>query len=307
MAWWARTLLVSLTWLAPTLVTAKCSREQPEMIRLPSPRTSIEPRQYVRNRYINQLTDHTVSADLNFNTSMPSLHLDNFEQIQSVKCSGNVIAVSFIENVSAQDAFIKWKSHSELVVLLSKPHFACNENGGVGTFLVGALFLHGHRIDIEKKQTMERNEVMTDWNLELYHSSVTLQRRDFSLVNSAQELSQEVKEIIADPVIRRMNAFSSSLRRKTDWQYNKSPVYNLTKNIDLATGNVSEPEIEMFDFIEISAYCMECYTIGQVTVKIEMRGSLLDITYYKVSVIGNIRGNLDVDLYVGKFGTNLRL
>lgn len=263
---------------------------------IPVKRTTLHPRTYIRTRYIkspNEKSSAFVNAQMNFNTSRPTIHLDNFVQIVDIVCKQTSLYLSFVSTREALAAFTEWSSHPDLIVLVGHER-QCNGNQ-VGTFSALRLYLNGNRLQIETSASLKRSDVVSNWNLVVDHWDIKLHKRSmmgdfkFGARKQMDKLKQSSKELMTDV----SNVINPNLNLHHDNQFSFNTNFNTTSN------NTISSSITLFSFFEYSAYCIDCYTTGNATIRMELSGRLMEIKTYKMSINGELFSNMNLRIMKG--------
>ena len=268
----ASTLLASHSACAPTAYDApplpppllsKESSVPPKMMNsIPVPRESWEPRMSIKSSYGAMHEDSQMVfalAKLDLNTTRPTVRLDNFLQIQSVRCSNQepgLIRLAFDTEASAQDALGAWSSVPDMGIIVGHEK-GCNGDE-VATFsLVDLNIIDGKDmyLVVEKQ---ERKDIVSDW----------------------------------DVTVTQYNVEKRNHVSKRD--YAKNMTIPLNFNTDAALKKIGDP---FFWFLGCQyIQCWDCYTLGQAQIEIDFRGHFYNLKSYKMRAHGNFKANLNLKL-----------
>jgi hypothetical protein len=262
-----------------------------------------------------------LSADMSFNTSRPAVHLDNFEHITNINCDKGEIIVDFVDQKYSILAYKEWSRHKKLAVMVGWER-QC-QGTEVGTFDVKHMKLSGRSLTMSKLTPLRRIDIVTDWNLKVNQYGVVQnsskihivpvkskqghpparQHQRRGVLNDTQaavaSFGQWLKTSVIEEVSDVKNTIQNEMNRMSRfglWNKNSTKNYEITANYDKATDKVVRPQINIYDFLQASLTCYDCYTIGKLDVTIEMRGQLAKIDYYKITMAGNIKSNVEMNI-----------
>jgi hypothetical protein len=272
-------------------------------------RLSYEPRTLINTKYSTVNGSSYVIADMQFNTSSPALHLDNFIEILQIKCDNARIDLRLVDKTSALALYSEWIPYlGELVVLAGWEH-RCHGNGSASTFRVNSMKLTNDHIILYDLEPLSRKSVVTTWKLNISQYGVDQSgpveikqpkpkarkvRRSFDdFVNEVKISAKEFNGSFLTTSLQ--NTLESSHFTK-----NNSNIFNFTTNYDTFNQKVITPDILVYDFINAIANCLNCYTTGSADIHIEMEGYLADVTMFfflnlrfKLTMKGEMKMSLD--------------
>jgi hypothetical protein len=207
----------------------------------------------------------------------------------------------FNSETQAEAAFSEWTLHPELIVLVSADN-SCNGDE-VGTFEVGLIRLDRSKLEIVTSASLDRSEIVTDWNVVVnqfdisdLHNQEDAHKSSISNLhkrNMWADFQQAVKprlDVVSNH-IRRIGASLSNTSSRTRTRH-----YDLTANFNKSTQAPIKERMIMFETMQASAYCDNCYTVGDIDVYLELKGRGPVITMYNLTVKGEFRANMDLQV-----------
>jgi hypothetical protein len=273
-------------------VAAVTSRDDlPVLSTIPVIRTTLKPRTYIKTHYALIEDNAVVQANMVFNTSRPSIHLDNFIQIIDINCDSGKIYLTFDTPPKASEAFTEWSSYPNLAVLVGHER-KCNGKE-VGTFEVSQMTLLQSKITIETSRSLKRSDVVTDWSMKVSHREVNLQKRGWFV---------DTKNKIASGARKGANAIYNTFNPSLDMK--RSGAYDFDSNYNTTTNSSRVSRIVLFEFFQYSAYCVDCYTTGAAHTNIDIKGRLSKVISYNLTMTGEYFSNMNLRLVKGGWGEN---
>jgi hypothetical protein len=243
-------------------------------------RDSFSPLNTINTKYAKINASIHVVVDVIFNTSSPTVHLDNFNEIKHMYCNNSQIELMFVNQSSAFMAYSEWNAHIGNLVVLAGWEKGCHGTYSVSTFLVNKLKIANNQLFLYDLVPLKRMDIVTSWYITVSHFGVEpnpdlpikIKKNEHnryrrSLNNSAKDFA----EFITNP-------FKSSINRNLKYTKNASQHYNFTSNYDTINNVVINQERLIYDVGTSVVNCLNCYTTGKADVRIEMSGFLFDIT-----------------------------
>lgn len=208
---------------------------------------------------------------LQFNTTVPCIHLDNIKQIANVRCSANLIHVTFRSSHDAEEALRVW-SIEELTVLMGFER-GCNGRQ-VSTFKIHTIFVKGLIMTMHINQILDRSEIIVDWSFSLRHLD-----------------SGKVKHLERRGIWR-------SIQKSLNYRYdrNSTKAYELSFNIDPINKTIIAPQVPIYDFNEGTASCIDCYTTGGFQILFEAAGVGPFVNSYNIGIQGHINSSMNMEI-----------
>lgn len=229
-------------------------------------RQSFEPEVAVNGAYQKQEDGSKISARFKWNTKRPTLNLDNFDQIKQVDCREDLVHIKFDTPENAKAAHNAWKDVRNLAVMLGHEH-QCKGIGNVSTLAV--------------ERVMEPNEI------ELIIDTLVLEYDQlfdgFDLFINRRPFSETGRSRFRD--FAKIHKFDLNYDRT-----NQSVIKEDKKLLQLAAGIDS-----VSGYNEI--HCFNCYMTGNLNVSMHMQYRRGHIEAYQVWVNGEIKANIDLDVF----------
>lgn len=297
------------------LIEGNHSPKVAAMNTLPISRASFEPRRHIEISYLKldseSDTPAIIRSLLSFNTSRPCVHLDNILQISAIECTSGSITVHWQDQLLSRLAFKLWSTSEKLALLTAHEH---NCNGlDAGTFGVDSMALDGYSIHISTTK-LQRKDVMSDFEIDLDHYMISKNYNEN--IDKLNELTngflQKMDSAVFETILHRRKVTSQTLRMRLlrfirflsrwddkhyfntvlNWNYNQTT--NTTKNpVITIIGNMTNVLVP-----RNSIACIDCYTFGRADIRSHFRGSSGVISYYYLTVVGELKGKLDLSAKV---------
>ena len=236
------------------------------------------------------------SFNVDFNTNRPSLHLDNYPQITAITCQDKDMDVFFDTDSFANNAFEIWSKVKDLVVMAGTAR-QCNGET-VSTFSTDGMQIIGNKIRIHTTESLDRGDLVTDWKFQMIQQSqeVALNNQKESSQQGTRLQKRDINSNLARPVSR--------LPPKTgffDYSHNTTDAYLFNSNYNETSDIPILHKYQIFDFVEGTANCYDCYTKGYAYVHIEYSGTGLLVKSYKMSVHGEVFATYDINFLTHAF------
>jgi hypothetical protein len=133
------------------------------------------------------------------------------------------------------------------------------------------------------------------------NTSYRKQKRSF--FNDTQTAVSDFGQMFKNSVVEEVSDVKNTIKHEMDkmsrmgiWNTNGSNHYEVTANFDKEKHKIIASEVIIYDFLQAGLTCYDCYTYGELDVKIEMRGNLAKVNYYKITMHGNIKSNIDMKI-----------
>jgi hypothetical protein len=247
-------------------------------------RHSFKPLNTINTKYSKINESIHVVVDVIFNTSSPTVHLDNFNEIHHVHCNNSQIELWFINQSRAFVAYNEWNFHIGNLIVLAGWEKGCHGTYSESTFLVNKLKITNNQLILYDLVPLRRIDIVTTWFIAVSHFGVepelpihikkSPQNEHKKYRRRFDNLAKDFTEIIINPLKSLMNRKISNL----EYTKNSSQFYNFTSNYDTINNVVINQERLIYDVGTSAVNCLNCYTTGKADVRIEMSGFLFDIT-----------------------------
>ena len=207
--------------------------------------------------------DQIISAALELTMTKPSINVANHQQIVDVMCSLGKLSIYFNKESTALEAFSAWKSPSELAVIIGQEWDSCE----------------GESLAIYDVKQIKRQGSMLVM--------------DSTLLNPDQVVSHYTVDI--GKYEKPTNPASWTIGRDL---FN----YPLNLNFNPTTQSASDREILFIGDDFVRAVCADCYTRGQVELRVMMAGTPSTISNWSLVLGGNMFGSADFKIGALKSG-----
>jgi hypothetical protein len=267
---------------------------------------SFEPRTTIQTRYAQSKASDLVTADFVFNTNRLVIHLDNVKVIREISCTNTTIDLSFANDMVAHMAIDEWSKHSNLVVLLGWER-KCNHANEVSTFAVKTISIQEKVVTLKDLTALTRRDIVTTWKLDISQFGISTNTSiDPSELSKYQkraytDLVEDVKEDFQRLAVEPIRSLGKNIVDSVTWRKNSSSHYDLTSNYNNETKSVINSDLEIYNFLQAVANCIDCYTLGKADVQIQIEGMLADVKKYKVTVNGDLKVNVDLRVIMRSF------
>lgn len=241
------------------ILSIYAAAEQLIMTSIPVVRTSWEARTNIQSSF-GSITEgsgtNLVVANFDFNTTRPTIRLDNYVEIVKIGCETyNEIDIQFDKETNAKEAYREWSNTPNLAFLTGHEH-KCNFDL-VGSFFVSHMHLEDDSI-VATVQAVPREAIVSDWEVAItqspVHHSSDLVKRDYG------------------------RNFTIPL----DW------------SLDSEMKKIGDPYFWFLGCQFV--FCSECWTKGQAQMQVEFKGHGLTVNQYKLRVKGDFIANLNLKL-----------
>lgn len=154
------------------------------------------------------------------------------------------------------------------------PSHKCNGNEAA-TFIVDSMQLRGPKIQILTNESIYRADIVKEWKLsfnqfDITHKNLSLHRRNL------------------------WSDYSAHQNITTNNTHSHISRFDLTTNYNSTTNSAEKDRLIMFETMQASAYCDNCFSTGEIDVIFELSGKGSLISMYNLTITGNIRGNIDL-------------
>jgi hypothetical protein len=274
---------------------------------------TFEPRNSIKTKYSRINGSSYVTADMEFNSSSPALHLDNYIEILQIECDNTKMDLLFVDEASAFAAYTAWSHYLDDLVILAGWEHRCHGSGSASTFRVNSMKLTDAHLLLFDLKPLLRSDIVTTWKLNIMQYGVDhsgpveikevqpksdLGRRTFDdFVQEVKLTAKEINDTFLGPVTTEFYKEMETMR----YNKNVSNLYNFTSNYDTVNHKVINPDILVYDFINAICHCLDCYTTGTADIRIEIQGFLADVTMFKFTMKGEMTLNLDLRISLRSF------
>jgi hypothetical protein len=266
---------------------------------VPVNRLSFEPRNEVWAAHVKLETTgempSLVTSLIQVSTHVPTLNIENFQQVRSLTCSEGFMSLKWDNRYSAQEALRSWQSVKDLTVLVGER--ACNFSEL--TALRITSIKNDRNVMHMEVESVAKKEVVADWKLKLNHHSLTGEAADTKIaLRKLEEFSVEVSQASDHSSKERRWSLleiiahvAKQLVSPSEWAYTNQNTKNLNWNFDETRAAPKVAELVFYDNFDSTLKCMNCFTRGTVSFAIALSGTSLQVTNYDISLNGYISGN----------------
>lgn len=237
------------------------------------------PSSSLESTFFNIKDDYLMGAQIYFSTTQPAINLDNVKQLQAVECLADQLLIYWESNLAAIDAAEEWTSTYGLTIFVGH-EWSCDRT--MSSYAVGDIAVVNSLMTVNITQ-IERNDVVSDWDLQLNHKPLPNQCK------SRKCLCDAISDFL--------------LFLKTPWQKNNGAgcLLNLDTNFNTSTKEIDRPLISIINLDQIGVDCIDCHTRGRVHIKTQFNGTGLVVKQYKVEIVGYVMGSMDYNFMIGHY------
>jgi hypothetical protein len=255
---------------------------------VPHPVFDLQPQQVIQGRYRaastkeDALDDFAVTAQCQFHTRMPTIHLMQFQgMIQSFQCDGNYIRLTMRTLGDGKRVETVWSNvlrGKKLALLMD--------------FQTAKQCLRFMPVGTQANATMARQVLAV--HLEL-HDRVLLRTVDLHPDQLIESYELEVNQ--GRPGVRK-NATQSAGKEENvqeEWQEKKLDGTHIPLNInhDMVGGRASR-ELPLVRTHVADITCDNCWSHGEVLLRMKLRGSIFKLASYDIEFAGRLRLHLQM-------------
>lgn len=282
---------------------------------IPTIEANFAPKMHIQTSYIQLIENSTVTfvtAKIEYDTTMPSLFLDNIPEIEQILCPKEVLmTIKFDNQKSALKAFREWVALKELVIMTGHEH-KCNGNDE-GTFLVNEINHIGNYIYFHKSK-LRRSDIAKNWQMSISYYPFTgnYEKDEARVVKIFNQHFGQESAFRKSFIFRRAMKFypKASLRKIRNlllklrtWKREYSFRTSLTNNFNETTKSIIKPRIAIYGILVLfisgngsviipwsTLDCLNCYTNGSVELQFVIKGKYSFITYQNFHISGHLDG-----------------
>ena len=237
------------------------------LISVPIKNADLKPSTSLRGFFDNSKSSsrqtETISAAIQLTTKKPSVNIGNFKEVVDVMCSTDKLSIYFANEAFSVNAFEVWKANEELAIVIGQEWDSCDGE---------ALAMY----DVK--------------NLKRQGSMLVMDSKLLNLQDTVAHYSVDIGKTVKPT-------------NPTGWDIGRDLfTYPLNMNYNPTTQSAADREITLVGDDFVSAVCSNCFTRGQVQLRVQLSGTASSIDKWAITFGGNMFGTSDFKLGVLKNG-----
>ncbi|KAL7754392.1 hypothetical protein RI367_000373 [Sorochytrium milnesiophthora] len=213
-----------------------------------------------------------VKATVQIEAKRPFVDLTGIAAVQGVSCSkdGSAVSVAFADRGTAKRAFEAWSNVNDDFFLLIDGKHDCGNAQEAAMRAVHKVKVSGTRLSLTTKPVALNDGI---------------ERLDIDLAQQAS---------LPKPAPRQPQGASNAAvgKRATDRAWD----YSFGANYDPSTQTAANSNVTVFNTQDVGFDCIDCYSHGDVALRLKINTRLGVVTNYELSLEGDVGTNIDAAL-----------